>query len=193
MERICLQTVNSNCWRRSKIPGSSRLHRLTQVYQRKVFLFQFASHYLLWCPLHGWLTTQWSSLRQSERLTEKLRCQGRKATPAHRSWTCEVSSFHSAFQFFSTAPGLHTVGDILEMTEALTEGKWPVRGFPTPTGEAATPHSVSGSPPSGITRLFPTSNLRCFSINTLDDQYCTVQFVHLDFFSFNLHSKYVSR
>ena len=54
--------------------------------------------------------------------------------------------------------------DILEMTEALTEGKWPVRCFPTPTREVVTSHSVSGFPASGITRLFPTSNLRCFSI-----------------------------
>lgn len=108
MERICLQTVNSNCWRRVKflvLPGYTAWPRLPEK-----GIPQFANHYLLWCPLHGWLTTQWSSLRPSERLTEKLTCQGRKATPAHCCWTCEVSSFHSAFQFSSTAPGLHTVG-----------------------------------------------------------------------------------
>lgn len=31
MERICLQTVNSNYWRRSYIPGSFWLHYLTQA------------------------------------------------------------------------------------------------------------------------------------------------------------------
>lgn len=33
---------------------------------------QFAGYYLLWCPLHGWLMTQWPSLRPSERLTERI-------------------------------------------------------------------------------------------------------------------------